>query len=150
MIDDATIELLEKIYKPVPPPICHICGDIMSNQDSRNNVFACQGTEDDPDRPGHWKYKEGRASLDDHYRLSRTTMHRMGDSQLYELIQEYKRLVSSSDPKGLQLRIGSIELNWFFAWYDGWIGYFNNKKKHTLYLAFPFPWFVLSVRKVIQ
>jgi len=37
-----------------------------------------------------------------------------------------------------------MKISFFFAWYDGWFGYFYDRKNHILYLC-PFPWCVFKV-----
>lgn len=40
-----------------------------------------------------------------------------------------------------------IKFKLFFAWYDGWIGFFYDRKKKILYICFPFPMIVLSIQR---
>lgn len=35
-------------------------------------------------------------------------------------------------------------VSFFIAWYDGWIGYFFDRKSSCLYLA-PLPWCVVKI-----
>ena len=39
-----------------------------------------------------------------------------------------------------------LRVRFFFAWYDGWFGYYWDRKARALYLC-PFPWFVFRFAK---
>lgn len=91
-ISEEVLQQLEQIYKPVEIPKCHVCGEEMTLGDSRDWTFGCSGLIEDPNKKNDLIYKEGRSFLEDHYKLSRRTMHHMGDKDVYDLIQAYRKL----------------------------------------------------------
>lgn len=75
---------------------CRVCGGELSMQDSRDLVYACSPMEEDPDDPGHLRYKEGRRGLDadnDHYGRSRCYLGRTEpDPWVMALLDERAKL----------------------------------------------------------
>lgn len=47
---------------------------------------------------------------------------------------------------GMKLKVRGLVYTFFFAWYDGWIGYYWDRKNKVLYLC-PFFWCVISIEK---
>lgn len=104
------IESLSDRYTPEPVPPCRVCGGELSVQSiggGNATVWGCSGTEDDPDRPGHVRYKEGRRVADDHYAQSTWTQHREGDSAVLEMIRRQKLLQTQGD--ALTKRVRELE-----------------------------------------
>lgn len=69
-MDKERLEELRAICTPATVPPCRICGGELSLGDSRRSVWGCDGLEDDPDRPGRLRLKEGRTTADEHYAQS--------------------------------------------------------------------------------
>ncbi len=68
--DQEIIDELTERYKPTEIPPCRICGGKLSIGKiggGEPTIWACAGTEDDPDRPGFVRRKKGRNLADRHY-----------------------------------------------------------------------------------
>lgn len=88
--DDDVVWMLTRRYTADEVPPCHICGGALSPQSmggGRPTTWACDGREDDPDRPGHWRWQEGRGVVDDHYKQSYWTQHRTGDGLVLDALR---------------------------------------------------------------
>jgi hypothetical protein len=96
-------ELVEKIlerHTPTEIPPCRVCGgklSIGSIGGGGPTVWACSTMEDDPDRPGHLRYKEGRSCGDDHYGQSRFEDHRHTDGLALELARRMGKYLMEKD-----------------------------------------------------
>ena len=80
---------LRKRYTAEEIPVCCICGselNLASCGGGRATEWACDGQEDDPDRPGFIRYKEGRFCADEHYSKSRWTQYKPGDKEVLNLL----------------------------------------------------------------
>jgi hypothetical protein len=67
--DDDLVFVLTARYEPSIIPPCRVCGGELSIQAAgggKPTEWCCDGTEDDPDRPGLFRYKDGRRPADDH------------------------------------------------------------------------------------
>ena len=97
---------LRSTYTPPPIPRCRICDGALSIQQvggGMPTVWACSGREDDPDRPGYVRSKEGRWEKSDpsapsefdakgHYSASRWTDYRQGgDTRVLALIDLFEQ-----------------------------------------------------------
>ena len=92
------VELIARLtdsYGPEPTPRCRVCGEeltIGAMGGGKPTEWSCSGQEDDPDRPGHWRYKPGRSFADDHYQQSRHTQYRRPSSDIMELIARFQKV----------------------------------------------------------
>lgn len=108
--DQALRHLLDSLratYTPAKVPPCRVCGGALSVQQEGGGeptVWACSGFEDDPDRPGYMRVREGRfqkrpAGAPDEYRPgghfhdSQWTVWRAGDSRVIELVDLAERML---------------------------------------------------------
>lgn len=85
------LEAIKARYTPEPIPPCRVCGGELSIQrmgGGEPTVWGCDGHEDDPDRPGTWRFKADRRPADEHYSRSRWTQHRQGDPDVLALVAE--------------------------------------------------------------
>lgn len=96
------IEELRERYTPEQVPPCRVCGGELSVQSiggGNATVWACSGMEDDPEQPGHSRYKADRRPADDHYAQSRWIQHRDGDRTVLELIRRFETVGAAPDGK---------------------------------------------------
>lgn len=92
--DDDLLSELRRSFEPDPIPPCRVCGRALSVArvgGGSATLYACVGTEDDPDRPGYVRYLEGRKPGDEHYSNSQHDDYKCGgDTRVLELIRRYE------------------------------------------------------------
>lgn len=91
MLDHDLIERLRARYTPEPVPPCRVCDGPLSIQrvgGGEPTVWACSPNENDPDEPGHLRYKAGRSGADQHYSQSRFEQRRTGDPDVLTLLSQ--------------------------------------------------------------
>ncbi len=92
-LSDADLVTLEKRYTASEVPPCHVCAGpltVASMGGGCSTIWACSGMVDDPNHPGELIREPGRKIADDHYRISRWTEHRSGDSDVLAVIAEVR------------------------------------------------------------
>jgi hypothetical protein len=97
--DADLISVLVEDYQRDEPPPCRVCGGklgIASAGGGSATVWACGGTEDDPNKPGRLRWQEGRKPADDHYADSHWTQYRPGDRHVLELIERYRKALDAA------------------------------------------------------
>jgi len=98
--DADLLACLRERYAADPVPPCRVCGgelSIASCGGGRPTEWACSTWEDDPDKPGELRRKDGRSIADAHYERSFWTQYRGGDEAVLELVARVERAARAGD-----------------------------------------------------